>query len=144
MIFGKIIAIDNVVRETDELRIGTADEYDIDEYEVIEFYDWQSETRIRTALMEMINLLIDKVYYAIIKRYMTLYSMLKKYCKRATQFSRSNRRILKFSKASSKARAEFVLQISFLKAINCLVPLCLIVKIDEVRTNDILENINSN
>ncbi|XP_011164682.3 uncharacterized protein LOC105199331 [Solenopsis invicta] len=110
-----VISTDNVVRETDELRIGTANEYDIDEYEVIGFYDWQSETKIRTALMEMINLLIDKIYYAIIKRYMTLCSMLKKYCKRATQFLRSNRRILKSSKLRRRQGQNSCCKYHFLK-----------------------------
>ncbi|XP_036143160.1 uncharacterized protein LOC105839973 isoform X4 [Monomorium pharaonis] len=93
-----IITMDNVIQETDELRIGTADEYDIDEYEVIEFYDWQSETKIRTVLLRMINLLIDKIYHTIIKRFLTLHSMVKEYCKRAMQFLRSNKKILKSSK----------------------------------------------
>jgi len=99
-----IISIDNVIRENDELRINIADEYDIDEYEIIDFYDWQSERKIRTDLLKRINLLIDKVYCAFIKRYLTLHFMLKKYCKRATQFLHKNRKILKLSKLPRRQR----------------------------------------
>lgn len=110
-----MIAIDDIVRENDELRIDTAEEYDIDEYEVIEFYDWQSERKRRTALLRMINLQIDKIYHTIIKRYLTLYSMVKKYCKRATQFLRSNKRILKSSKLRRRQGQNSCCKYHFLK-----------------------------
>lgn len=110
-----IFAIDNVIQETDELRFGIADEYEIDEFEIIEFYDWQSKTNIRTTLQTNINLLTDKIYYAIIKRYLTLYSILKRYCERATRFLRCNRKILKSSKLRRKQWQNLCCKYHFLK-----------------------------
>ena len=91
-----IIHIDNVIEEN-ELEMDDDNEYEINEYELIDFYDWQNEKKTRTTLLKMINLSIDKIYYAILKRYLTLHFMIKKYCERATQFLRSNRKILKSS-----------------------------------------------
>jgi len=92
-----IICIDNVIQENNELGMDDDNEYEINEYELIDFYDWQNEKKTRTKLLKMINLSIDKIYYVILKRYLTLHFMIKKYCERATQFLRSNRKILKSS-----------------------------------------------
>lgn len=92
-----IICIDNVIPANNELGMDDDNEYEINEYELIDFYDWQNEKKTRTKLLKMINLLIDKIYHAILKRYLTLHFMIKKYCERATQFLRSNRKILKSS-----------------------------------------------
>jgi len=92
-----IICIDNVIQENNELGMDDDNEYEINEYELIDFYDWQNEKKTRTKLLKMINLSIDKIYYVILKRYLTLHFMIKKYCERATQFLCSNRKILKSS-----------------------------------------------
>lgn len=127
-----IFAIDNVIQETDELKFDTADEYDIDEYEIIEFYDWQSEKKIRTTLQTNINLLLDKIYHAIIKRYLTIYSILKRYCEKATRFLRCNRKILKSSKLRRKQR-NLCCKYHFLKQ---LISCChYILSLNEVKTN---------
>ncbi|XP_011697550.1 PREDICTED: uncharacterized protein LOC105455718 [Wasmannia auropunctata] len=110
-----VFGLDNVFQVTDQLRTdSTVGEYDLDEYEVIEFYDWQSERKTRTYLLNKINLLIDKINYAIIKRYLTLYSTLQKYCKKATQFLRNNRKILQSSnlrKRNSCCKYHFLKQL---------------------------------
>ncbi|XP_071625916.1 uncharacterized protein [Temnothorax longispinosus] len=95
-----IFSMENdVIQETDELRTDTtADVYDVDEDEVIHFYDWQSKKKIRKALLRIINPLVEKIYHVFNNRYSTLYSIVKKYCRRATHFLRSNRRMLKSSK----------------------------------------------
>lgn len=92
-----------MIQESDELKIDAVHVY-IDEYEVIEFYDWQSERERerRIVLRRTINRLIDKIYHVIIQRHLTLYCLLQKHCRRAMQFLRSNRKILKSSRLRRK------------------------------------------
>ncbi|XP_071573176.1 uncharacterized protein [Temnothorax nylanderi] len=133
-----IFSMENdAIQETDELRTDTtADMYDIDEDEIIHFYDWQSKKKIRKALMRMINPLVEKVYHVFIKRYLTLCSILKKYSRRATQFLHSNRKILKSSKLRRRQGQNSCCKYHFLKQ---LIASCHRVLV-KVRTSNILRN----
>ncbi|XP_011646582.1 uncharacterized protein LOC105433142 [Pogonomyrmex barbatus] len=112
-----IISLDNVIRENEVLRIGIGDvdEYDIDNFELIAFYNWQSKLRIRKILMNNINTLMSKIYCAFIKRYSSLYFVLTNYCKKATSFLRNNRKLLKSSKIHRKEEQNSCCKYHFLK-----------------------------
>lgn len=134
-----IIAIDNIIQESDEFKINAADTYDMN-MKVMEFYDWQSEKKRCIVLLRMTNPLIDKIHHVIIQRHLALYCLLKKDCRRTMQFLRNNRKILKSSKLRWRQEQNLCCKYHLLKQLIAYCYYGLIDKLNKATINEILRN----